>query len=150
MLKNYIINESTLYLEQQEQDVLINDLSTFLTIPNMKLKKIIEESCLYYGCSYRGHLAGTKSLINENYKLPIIINPHKKIVIFPLTALSNSQSIWFNFSNIENYHQISKSKVLVEFKGGISRIFHVSYFIFHNQILRCSRLLVIFNNRNNY
>lgn len=148
MKNSYIINENTYYLEQKEGKIIVNELSTNINIDNISIKRILEDSCSFYGCSYQGRKIGSKTLLNENYKLPIILKENKMLIIFPLNSLRSNNNIWITYSNIKNYYKLSKSKVLVEFLNGYQKVFNVSYYIFHNQILKCSRLIVIYNVRN--
>lgn len=146
-MKDYIINNNTLYVEQNENKLIIYELSTEKIIENMGMRKFLDNSCLFYGSSLEGKLKGTKALINEDYKLPVILSERKQIVIFPLKE-KDKEVCWINYKQIENYIQISKSKVLVEFKGGLTKVFHASFYSFHKQILKCCRLLVVYNSRN--
>lgn len=148
MKNSYIINENTYYLEQKEGKIIVNELSTNMNIDSISIKRILEDSCSFYGCSYQGRKNGSKTLLNENYKLPIILKENKMLIIFPLNSLRSNNNIWITYSNIKNYYKLSKSKVLVEFLNGYQKVFNVSYYIFHNQILKCSRLIVIYNVRN--
>lgn len=148
MKNNYIINENTNFLMQKEDKIFINELSTPIFIKNISIKRILEDSCNFYGCTFQGRKNGSKYLLNENYKLPIILKEKSLLIVFPLNSLRSNNNIWIVYSNIKDYYQLSKSKVLVEFKNGFQQVFNVSYYIFHNQILKCSRLIVIYNNRN--
>lgn len=148
MKKEFIINQNTLYLEYQEEMLVIHELSTIINIENKSMKSIIDQSCIYYGSSFAGRLKSSKDYLKENYKLPIIINESHLLIAFPLNSLRTQKSIWLIYNNIDKYYQISKSKVLVEFIGGKVETFPVSYYIFHNQVLKCSRLIVIYQSRN--
>ena len=55
-------------------------------IVNMTPFKIIQNSCLYFGCSYEGRKEGTKSLIGVDMKVPIVIEESKNIIFFPRTS----------------------------------------------------------------
>lgn len=147
-MKNYIINERTLFLEKQKEKVIIHELFTKGETSN-SIKKILNDSCLFYGSTLRGRLIFSKEILNESYKNPIFINEKQLLIVFPLTALRNKEALLVVYNNIDKYHQISKSKVLVKFKNGDQHTFHVSYYIFHQQILKCSRLLVIYKARYN-
>lgn len=147
-MKCYIINEKTLYLGEIDDKNVINEYGIELEIKDMDTKKIVNSSCLFYGTSYQGRKLGTKNMINETYKLPIILNEAKKIIIFPINSLKSKKNFWIIYNNISNYHQISKSKVLVEFNNDFSKVFNISYYIFHNQMSKCSRLFIVYSNRN--
>lgn len=143
----YIFNEETLYIENRQNEIYIAEMYNELSIKSDNILKIINESCIFYGSNYQGRKEGTKSLISETYKLPIILKENRLIVIFPLNNIKGPKSIWINYTNILSYHKISNSKVLVRFIGGKSLVFHISYYTFHNQISKCSRLIIIYNNR---
>lgn len=148
MKKNYIINERTYYIREKDDHLYINELGEEFENKEERLKNILETSCLFYGSTLKGRKEGTKNLINEVYKLPIIINDAKLLIIFPLVSLRSDKSIWLVYNNIKEYHQINKSKVLVTFKNNSTTIIKVSYYRFHMQILKCSRLEVVKNSRN--
>ncbi len=148
MQKNYIINEKTYYLNESNNDLIVNELGEEHIINDLSEKKVLEQSCLYYGCSLKGRKDGTKNLINEKYKVPVMVNEKKLLTFFSIISRGNTTTVWLSYNNIESYHQISKNKVLINFKNNYSKTFHTSYYVFHHQILKCSRLIVIYNNRN--
>ena len=147
-MNTYIFNEETLYIEYIDKEIHIEEMYDEKSIETNNIIKIINDSCIFYGSSYIGRKEGTKSLISESYKLPIILKENKLIVIFPLNSIKGQNAIWINYTNILSYHKISNNKVLVRFIGGKSTVFHISYFTFHNQIAKCSRLIIVYNNRN--
>lgn len=147
MTKKYIINDSTLYLEKIGKDIHVIETNEEKTIKDTSMTLLLDQSCNFYGSSYEGRKKGSENLITESYKLPIIIKENKFLLMFPIGATRSSKSVWINYNNIEEYHQITSKKVLVDFVGGIRQTFNVSYYTFHKQILKCSRLIVVYNNR---
>lgn len=145
--KKYIINDSTLYLEKIDHDIHVIETAEEKIIKDISMPLILDQSCNFYGSSYEGRKKGTASLITESYKLPIIIKENKFLLMFPIGTTRSSKSVWINYNNIEEYHQITSKKILVDFVGGIRQTFNVSYYTFHKQILKCSRVIVVYNNR---
>lgn len=147
-MQNYIINDKTLWLEIKENKVFINEINYRKIISDINLEQVINNSCLFYGSSLTGRKKGSQSLLGEMYKIPIIIKENKCLIAFPIASNKNKRNIWFIYNNIKEYHQISKSKILIEFINGSKEIFYTSYYKFNQQILRSSRLYVIYNSRN--
>ena len=143
---DYIINKNTYYLMYDDNKTIINELSTELIIPGNNLKNILENSCEYYGSSLQGRIIGARKLINSRYKIPIIISEKNNILFFPLSAKKNGEVIWFNFGMIKSYEKNGEF-VRVTFNNNSVKKFMISYAIFNNQILKCSRMLIIYMNR---
>lgn len=144
---NYIINDTTLYLKQITNNVLIKDCMQDRLYNNLKLINIISYSCLYYSSSYQGRVKGSKNLIGPTYKTPIILKENRLVVIFPIADQRSKENIWFIYNNIKTFTQISNCKVKIEFINGLIEMFNISYYSFNQQILKSSRLILIYKNR---
>lgn len=105
------------------------------------LKTILNESCINYGSSLNGRIKGSKYALNSKYKLPIIISEKEKLVFFPVKDMG--REIWFNFDMIKEVKR-KNSGVDVIFKNGFNKEINVSYTVFNNQVLKASRLWIIF------
>lgn len=142
----YIINNQTLFLYfNGENTIVMEDKKEFIFRGNV-LKRILNDSCIYYGSSYLGRLKGSKGLLTGKYKLPIIISEKNNIIFFPIKESKNQNIIWFNFTMIKNYNKINNF-LEVEFKNKIIKEFILSYTIFNNQMFKCSRLWLIYLTR---
>lgn len=142
----YLINKDTYYLMFDAGQTVIKELSTELVVPGNNLMNILDNSCKYYGSSLKGRIVGTKNLINSRYRLPIIVSERNNLLFFPLNGKKNGEVIWFNFNSIKNYSK-DGDFVNILFTNGEVEKFMVSYTILNNQIMKCSRMLVIFMNR---
>lgn len=145
MQKEYIINENTLYIVKKDEGIEVFEIDNTIFLKDKTIKKFLNDSCTFYGSSLKGRQKGSESLITDTYKLPIIIKDRKLLVLFPIKEGKNT--IWINYNNIIDYHQISKVKVLIEFKNKQTVHFNTSYYSFHQQILKCSRLIIVYNSR---
>ena len=146
-MKNYIIDTKTLWIEEEKDYIIAHESQKDIIVDERKMNNFLNQSCLYYGSSLMGRKMGTKALINEQYKLPIILNDKYPLVIFPIVCGKNHKNTWIVYNNVSKYIQNSKSKVIVEFNDGTNYVFPTSYYQFHNQILKSSRLIVVFNAR---
>ena len=105
------------------------------------IKNILNESCISNGSSLNGRINGSKWALKSKYKLPIVVSEKEKLVFFPVKEMG--KEIWVNFemiNDVKNY----KDDVKVEFKNGLKVDINVSYTIFNNQVLKASRLWIIF------
>ena len=146
MLQSYEINNGTLAV------IPINENTTkILEIDNEYIVKkssleIIDDSCNYYGSTYKGRYEGTKKLIGMSYKLPIIIEESKNIIFFPTTSPRLNDCFWISLNNIKNYIKDQDGSIIV-FKNDSVININVSIFILESQILRASRLSSILQSR---
>ena len=105
------------------------------------IKNILNESCISYGSSLNGRINGSKWALKSKYKLPIVVSEKEKLVFFPVKEMG--KEIWVNFEMINDVKRY-KDYVKVEFKNGLKVDINVSYTIFNNQVLKASRLWIIF------
>ena len=91
---------------------------------------------------YEGRKNGSRYLLSLTSKLPIILNEKKNLVLFPISSDRSKNNIWFLYNNILSYKKV-KNYVEVTFKNKEKMIFLISYYIFRNQMLKCSQLLTI-------
>lgn len=141
MYDSYEINDDTLLLLSVSEEItkVIETSTTFFV--NKSSKKIIDESCRYFGSTYEGRIEGTKNLIGMTYKLPIIIEETKEIVFFPTCSPRQKECNWVSLSNIVDYTRNGK-KTQVKFKTNVVIDLDMSYGSFENQIFRSTMLLM--------
>lgn len=145
-MDEYFINEDTLLiLPMGETRTKIFELDDNYIIKKNSME-VIDESCQYFGSNYQGRYIGSKNLLKMEYKLPIIIEECKEIVIFPTCSPRQPNCCWVCLQNIENYRKNNK-KTLVEFKNGIILELNISYSSFENQVFRATMLLMTLKKR---
>lgn len=111
-------------------------------------KKVIEDSCEYFGVSYNSRLEGSTNILNTKYKNPIIVEEINRIIFFPVNSPIRSNALWVSFKNIRNYYPTkNKKKTLIEFNNGKTIEIDVSYYSFNQQYLKASKLNSILSNR---
>lgn len=98
-------------------------------------KKIIDNSCKFFGSSLNDRVNMTKRLINIRSKSPIIIEESRDIIFFPLKSIRDKCNIWISFNNLEKFIK-SGEKTIFYFKGNKQVEIDFSYYIIDNQVTR--------------
>lgn len=135
----YIIKKDTLFIHSDGFNTNIKELNKNIEFYGNIDKKILNDSCIYYGSSLQGRIKGSKSLLNGKYKLPIIISEKNKIIFFPIKDSFKNEVYWFNFDLIKDYKR-ENNLVRIIFSNDESLKLSASFTIFNNQIYKCSRL----------
>ena len=98
-------------------------------------KKIIDNSCKYFGSSLSDRINMTKRLVNVNSKSPIIVEESRNIIFFPLKSTRDKCNIWISFNNLEKYVK-NGDKTTFIFKNKKQVEIDFSYYIIDNQVTR--------------
>ena len=104
-------------------------------IINIDSKKLIDNSCKYFGSSLTDRVKTTKRLINISSKSPIIIEESRNIIFFPLKSIRDKCNIWISYNNLEKYIK-SGDKTIFIFNNKKEVIIDFSYYIIDNQVTR--------------
>ncbi len=148
MIDEYYINEDTLLLVpvSKEKTKIYDINGTFYIKKNCF--ELVDESCQYYGSSYGGRYLGAKKMLDMEYKLPIIADEVKEVIMVPTCSPRQQSCIWMCLNNIENYIKF-KNISKVKFTNGLNYDLTISYPSLENQILRGTLLLTRLKNRKN-
>ena len=135
----YEIDLSTVMLIgiNEEKTKVITTDSEFII--NFDSKKIIDNSCKFFGNSLTDRVKMTKRLTNIKSKTPIIIEDSRNIIFFPLKSTREKCNIWISFSNLEKYVK-SLDKTIFYFHNNKQVVIDFSYYIIDNQVTRCMML----------
>ena len=142
----YEIDLSTLML------IGINDESTEIVtmddkfIINGNSKKIVDESCRFFGSSLADRIKATNRLVNITSKTPIVVEESRNIIFFPLKSTREKNNIWISFNNLDRYEK-DGNKTVFYFKNGKHIELQFSYYIIDNQVTRCIMLDYEINKR---
>ncbi len=141
MIEEYYVTSDTLLLVSFGK----NKTKIYDVNGNSVIKKtpfeIIDESCQYYGSSYSGRYVGAKKLLDMDYKLPIIMDEVKEVVMFPTCSPKSDDCCWICVNNIENYEKYKKNSI-IKFINGMTYEVNVSFNSLENQIMRATMLLM--------
>lgn len=141
MIEEYFISEDTLMLlPLNKNETKILDISGEYIIEK-NIFEVVDESCQYYGSTYNGRYISAKKTLDMDYKLPIIIDEVKEVVLFPTCSPKLENCIWICVNNVENYIKNNKVSV-IKFTNGVSSELNISINTLENQILRATMLLM--------
>ena len=141
---NYIIKNDTLYLKVNNESIYVMEINNEMIL-NENIIKVLNNSCIYYGSSLKGRILGAKSLIKSKYKLPLIIS-EKNNLFFINIKDKNGYEYWLNFQYIKDYIYVD-NLLKIFFVSDNSLFINCSWTIFNNQMLKCSRLYVVYSMR---
>lgn len=137
-MKDYIINQKTLAIIKENTLTRIIEVDNSLVI-NKNILKIIDSSCRYYGSSYKGRIEGSKNILKNKYKLPILINDN--LLFFPLNDNINNNLLFLNYKMLQNY-QKNGNKLILIFANNIMLTINCSDNKLKNSLVTCT----LFNN----
>ena len=98
-------------------------------------KKIMDNSCKFFGSSLSDRVNMTKRLVAIKSKSPIIIEESRNIIFFPLKSVREKCNIWISFNNLDKYVK-NGDKTTFIFKNNKRVVIDFSYYIIDNQITR--------------
>lgn len=139
-LDDYIINYETLLI------MPINGKKTKVYevddsfIVNEDCLSIVKNSCLYFGSSLEGRKIGAKNLLSCEFKVPIIIEDSKNLIIFPTSSYKRTDTIWISYSNLLKYKKNDRYSTILTFSNSEEIVINVKYNIIDNQYIRCVKL----------
>lgn len=138
-MNNYEINKNTIAIIpiNAEKTKVYEKNKNFYVFKNSI--KIIKDSCNFFGSSYDGRVDGTKSMININSKVPIIIEEFNEIIFFPTSSPRLLTCCWISYNNVIKYIDLD-GKTLIFFNDGTSLEIPISANIFDNQMTRALKL----------
>ncbi len=115
-------------------------------IVNESCKKIVDNSCRYFGSSLIDKIKATNRIVNMTTKTPIIIEESRNIIFFPLKSTREKNNIWISFNNLDKYEKNGEFTILF-FKCGKNISIKFSYYIIDNQVTRSLMLDYELNKR---
>ena len=130
------LNENSTKIITVDKDLVINS----------SCKKIVDNSCKYFGSSLVDRIKMTTRLVKFNSKTPILIEESRNIIFFPLRSTRENNNIWISFNNLDKYIK-NGSKTILIFKNSREITVDFSYYIVDNQVTRCIILDYELNNR---
>lgn len=104
-------------------------------VVNKSSKKIIEDSCKFFGSSLKEKINKTNRLVKIASKSPIVIEETRNIIFFPLKSTREKNNIWISFNNLDKYEK-KNDNCLLYFKCGKQISIKFSFYIIDNQVTR--------------
>ncbi len=131
-------NEENSSLVYEDEDRYIVEQTPF---------KIMEESCKYFGSTYKGRKDSARDILGAEYKVPIIVEDTNNLIVFPTTSPIADDCVWIFLKRVKNFTKIDACNTKIVFDNNKEIIVPCSYRTIENQISRASRLDLIMRNR---
>lgn len=148
ILENYYINKATCAVLPIEKNLSKVIEDKFIYYVQKSTTTIIDESCKYFGSSYKGRVDGSKRILNMNYKLPIIVEEINTVIFFPTSSPRFDDCIWLSLNNIKKYVKCeSGSKVI--FNTNVELELDISFYSLESQVFRATMLESLIRKRKN-
>lgn len=145
----YEISKGTLaILPNEEFNSLVYEDNERYVIDEVPYK-IMEESCKYFGSTYKGRKDSAKSILGAEYKVPIIIEDTNNLILFPTASPTASDCAWISLKRVQNIEKVDAFTTRVIFDNGREVLIPCSFRSLENQLSRASRLDVIIRKRIN-
>jgi len=138
------LNGNTLYIKTRDKDIYIKNKDESYLKKNIRIKNFLNEVCIYYGSTLKGRVKASREILNNSYKLPIIVSEKNKIILFPIKTESNEY--WINFNYVNGVRRVNKD-IEIEFVTGDNLKINTSISFINHQLLKSSRLWFIFSTR---
>ena len=107
----------------------------------------MEESCKYFGSTYKGRKDSAKSMLGAEYKVPIIVEDTNNLIVFPTTSPTSDDCVWISLKRVKNIEKVDPFNTRVIFDNDREIIVPSSFRSVENQLSRASRLDVIIRKR---
>ena len=143
----YEISNGTLAIVPNEEDnsLIYEDNERFIVEETPF--KIMEESCKYFGSTYKGRKDSAKEILGAEYKIPVVIEDSTNLIIFPTTSPQAEDCAWICLNRVKNISKVDSFNTKIVFDNDRELIVPCSYRSIENQLSRASRLDVILRKR---
>jgi len=117
-------------------------------IVEKKAYHVMDDSCQYYGSTYKGRLNAAKKILDCSYKIPILVEESRGLIFFPTKSSLEEDCCWINFNYIKRIEK-HENGCLITFTNNKVIEVMISKLSIENQISRSTRLGYILNHRIN-
>ena len=145
----YEISKGTLAIVPNEDNnsLVYEDNESYII--DQKPFQIMEESCKYFGSTYKGRKESAKSMLGAEYKVPIIIEDTNNLILFPTTSPTAEDCVWISLKRVKSIEKVDSFNTRIIFDNDREIIVPSSFRSVENQLSRASRLDVIIRKRIN-
>jgi len=136
----YAINENTIALLPAKQiafDTLVIETNQIVKVRKTPLE-IIKAACINTWCTYEGRRQAVMHHTNFKKKIPIPIDIHEGIYLFPTHSTTNIQNRWIAFQHIKTIqkNRNDQTKTDIIFYNEVKIPINVSFHIVNKQMQR--------------
>jgi len=126
MCVQYEIKETTqalepTYNERGELCTIVHETNATYTVAASPLR-IVEHSCIYYGCAYEGRLEAAKLILGLKQMVPICVSNALRLYIMPTCSPDSDKCFWLAIRHIHHIEPYRQKKAKVILANGTSLI----------------------------
>lgn len=138
-MKNYEINDDTYAVigENLYKTKIIEKYNDYSV--DKDAYSIMDESCEYYGSSYKGRIMASKKILDCSYKLPIVVEESTFLIFFPIKSSLEEDCVWINLNKIKKTEKLD-NKTNIIFENNREILVDASKMSIDNQIMRSTML----------
>jgi competence protein ComK len=107
---------------------------------DIKLKispiRLLEESCITYGSTFRGRIEAIKYLMGFKKRIPLTVSCKKNIFAFPINSHLRKDEIWIFTNKVLKYREVKKSVTRITFRNFKEIDIEISFSSFDSQFNR--------------
>lgn len=142
-IENYVINSCTMFIIPvkfgskiyskiyEVEDVFLCPLKPF---------DIIKHSCQYFGGDYESKRKGSRSIVGNKRKLPIVIEVTNHLFMFPTLSPNSKECIWISYEHVKDFHRTGPLEASILFYNKETHRFPVSCSTIEIQLFKTSFL----------
>lgn len=102
-------------------------------------KTIVDKNCKLFGSSLHGRIESSKEWLGYDYKLPIIVDEIRNLVLFPTRSIDSPKNVWLSYNVIDDY-TVKRDGVEILLKNGKTIKIKESFNVFESQYFRAAKL----------
>lgn len=154
ILKNYIVKQETMaFLPKYGENgtrmtIVMESHYTFEALSSPT--ELVDFSLKYYGSSLRGAGDGSRAVLGNITKYPVLMCERLDLYWFPSKSPKLHDCIWFGLHHVKSYSAYDKKKTKVVFSNGSSIVVEVSLYAFELRIQRAYRLRYMLDERTKF
>ena len=147
-MENYEINNGTLAIVPTDDGKTKIYETDDEFIVDKKVYQVMEESCEYFGSSLIGRQTGSKNILGSSYKVPVVIDESRDIILFPTSSPLLDSCYWIGLKDIKEIIKKDRKTIIV-FDNNKEIEVDIPYLSIQNQIMRATRLNMVLKKRKN-
>ena len=130
----YEISNGTLAIVPNEDDnsLIYEDNERFIVEESPF--KIMEDSCKYFGSTYKGRNDSAKEILGAEFKIPVVIEASTYLIVFPTTSPIAEDCAWICLNRVKNINKLDSFNTKITFDNDKELIVPCSYRSIENQL----------------
>ena len=140
----YIVDENTMafipfFDSNGKVETYILEVDSFKKC-SMNPLELIDYNLRFFASSLKGAGEGTRHILGDVYKYPVILNLKRLLVWLPTMSQKNKECVWIALNHIKAYKKQNHNNTEILFTNDSSIILPISFLSFEKRIHRAYEL----------